>query len=83
MRVQLIRAWPHRHEAVEVELPEGARVVDAVRAAGWETDAEVTGYAVFGVASAADAPLRDGDRVELLRPLVVDPKEARRLRARK
>ena len=30
-----------------------------------------------------DQPLRDGDRVELLRPLLLDPKEARRRRAGK
>jgi putative ubiquitin-RnfH superfamily antitoxin RatB of RatAB toxin-antitoxin module len=83
MRVELIRAWPHRHEAVQVELPDGACVRDAVRAAGWGEDGEITGYAVFGVVSRTDSPLAEGDRVELLRPLRLDPKEARRRRARR
>lgn len=83
MRVELIRAWPHRYDTVIVELPEAACIADALRIAGWDADAEITGYAVFGVISQPDTPLADGDRVELLRPLTLDPKEARRKRARK
>ena len=55
MRVQVIRAWPHRHELTELELPEGACVRDAVSAAGFAADAEIRGYAVFGEAVEADA----------------------------
>lgn len=83
MRVEVIRAWPHRFDTVMVELPAGARVVDAVRASGFADDPEITGYAIHGVGVQIEAELRDGDRVELLRPLTLDPKEARRRRARK
>jgi len=38
---------------------------------------------IWGRAASPDAGLRDGDRVELYRPLAADPQEARRLRARK
>ncbi|WP_274585455.1 RnfH family protein [Neisseria leonii] len=38
---------------------------------------------IFGKAVADDTVLRAGDRVELYRPLQIDPKEARRLRAAK
>ena len=80
MKVELIRAWPRRFETVVLELGEGACVADALRAAGW---AETPGsdVAVFGVVAAGSTVLRDGDRVELLRPLLVDPKDARRRRA--
>lgn len=81
MRVELLRAWPRRFERVEVELREGARVTDALAAAGWGGDPEVVAYAVFGQRVDADAMLHDGDRIELLRPLVADPKQARRERA--
>jgi hypothetical protein len=37
--------------------------------------------AVFGVQATPQTPLHAGDRVELLRPLQVDPKDARRRRA--
>lgn len=80
MKIELLRAWPRRFEQAEVELPEGATVRDAVMAAGWGDDADAVAYAVFGQRIEGDAPLRDGDRVELLRPLLADPKEARRQR---
>jgi putative ubiquitin-RnfH superfamily antitoxin RatB of RatAB toxin-antitoxin module len=63
-----------------VELPEGATVADAVAAAGL-TPAGHVGMAVHGESATGDRPLRDGDRVELLRPLAIDPKDARRRRA--
>ena len=45
-------------------------------------DRAAIGYAIFGQRARADTPLKDGDRVELTRPLVADPKDARRRRAR-
>lgn len=81
IRVELVRAWPHRHESIRVELPDGAPARLALDAAGWRLDAEFAGLAVFGRPASAETPLRDGDRLELLRPLEIDPKQARRLRA--
>lgn len=81
MRVELARAWPRRHELHRIELPAGATVADALRAAGWDTDGEGNGVAVFGTVADPHTRLNDGDRIELLRPLVLDPKEARRRRA--
>ncbi|TCZ88374.1 RnfH family protein [Lysobacter sp. N42] len=81
MEVEVIRAWPRRFEAVRLQLPEGATVGDAVDAAGWSGDAGTVAYAVFGQRAGRDTPLRAGDRVELLRPLLADPKDARRRRA--
>jgi putative ubiquitin-RnfH superfamily antitoxin RatB of RatAB toxin-antitoxin module len=81
IRVELIRAWSRHHESVAVEVEEGAQVGDALEAAGWRLDAEFTGLAVFGQAATVDTPLHAGDRIELLRRLELDPKQARRLRA--
>jgi len=78
VKVELLRAWPRRFEHAELQLPDGATVRDAVLAAGWGDDPEA--YAVFGQRVDGDAVLRDGDRIELLRPLLADPKEARRQR---
>ena len=80
MKVEVLRAWPRRFERTALELPEAATVRDAVVAAGWGADPEIVAYAVFGQRTDADAPLRDGDRVELLRALQADPKDARRKR---
>jgi putative ubiquitin-RnfH superfamily antitoxin RatB of RatAB toxin-antitoxin module len=81
IRIELVRAWPGRHEAIMVELGDGAQVSDALAVAGWTLDAEFVGLAVFGVAATAATTLHEGDRIELLRPLQLDPKQARRLRA--
>jgi uncharacterized protein len=82
IRVEVIQAWPRRHEAVCVDLPEGATVAEAVTAAGL-TPAAHAGVAVHGDIATDDQRLQDGDRVELLRPLTIDPMEARRRRAGK
>jgi putative ubiquitin-RnfH superfamily antitoxin RatB of RatAB toxin-antitoxin module len=63
------------------ELPEGATVRDAVRATGWELPPLAVG--IWGRRVEAEQPLRDEDRVELYRPLLVDPKVARRERFRR
>ncbi len=82
IRVEVIQAWPRRHEAKTLELPEGATVADALAAAALPQEGHPA-VAIFGETAAVDQPLRDGDRVELLRPLLLDPMEARRRRAGK
>lgn len=82
LRIEVLRAWPRRHESVRLELPPGATVSDALRDCGIALDG-VAGYAVFGEPATTATPLRDGDRVELLEALRMDPKEARRRRARR
>lgn len=83
IRVELIRAWPSRHEAITVDLADNANVADALLASGWTLDQIHTGLSVFGIAATETTPLHAGDRVELLRGLQVDPKQARRLRAQR
>jgi len=85
MRIQIVLAWPRRCEAWTVEVPGGSTLGDALSQAGLDPQAlqarGVDGYALHGVRAEADAVLHEGDRIELLRPLVVDPKQARRNRA--
>lgn len=83
IRVELVRAWPRRSEATMVELPDAATVADALLASGWTLDQEFIALAVFGVAATQATGLRDGDRIEFLRGLQLDPKQARRLRAQR
>lgn len=81
IEVEVVMAWPRRFEAVSLALPPGSTVADAVAAAGLAGIESVTGYALHGTRAVPTTPLRQGDRVELLRPLQLDPKEARRARA--
>jgi putative ubiquitin-RnfH superfamily antitoxin RatB of RatAB toxin-antitoxin module len=84
--VELVRAWPERHETLRLQLPAGATVAQALSraaAAGFDAavEAENGMLAVFGRAATPATVLHDGDRIELLRPLLADPKQRRRERA--
>jgi len=79
LRIEVVDARPDRAEVVEVRLPDGATVRDALAAAGLKGNQ--TG--IFGKRATMDTRLAEGDRVEIYRPLKLDPKEARRRRARR
>ena len=80
-------AAPGVETLVSVRLGPGACVNDAVTqsglVAGLALDASQLEFAIFGQRARVDTPLRDGDRVEITRPLVADPKRIRRARAAK
>ncbi|KRG87899.1 protein rnfH [Stenotrophomonas daejeonensis] len=82
MRVEVVLAWPDRYLRRELELPEGCSVAEAVEMAALDVAGETVATAVHGVLARPTQALREGDRVELLRPLLADPKENRRRRAR-
>lgn len=69
-----------------LELPDGARVEDALRAVGWPEGPATRDWGptplvgIWGRKHGLEQVLREGDRVEVLRPLRVDPKVARRER---
>ena len=70
-------AYPDGAQARSLNLPAGATVRDALAASGLEGHA----CGIFGKRVALDRKLAEGDRVDIYRPLAVDPKEARRRRA--
>lgn len=81
-RVELVQALPDAYQLEMLEMPEGASVGDALAAAGLQVPGEVyVAVAVHGVLARPAQLLQEGDRIELLRPLVADPKENRRRRA--
>lgn len=81
LRVEVVHALARRQEVVPLRLDEGATVGEAVAACGLA--AASLRFGIGGREVRRDRVLRDGDRVELLRPLAADPREARRLRARR
>ncbi len=85
MRVLVAYAAPGVEAIVPVTLPAGATVADAVAASGLmdtcDLSPQAIAFAIFGQRADAGVPLRDGDRVEITRALVADPKEVRRMRA--
>jgi putative ubiquitin-RnfH superfamily antitoxin RatB of RatAB toxin-antitoxin module len=86
MKVEVVYALAGRAESVTLEVAPGTTLRQAVAASGLlerhpGLDAERVG--IFGESRAADSAASDGDRIELYRPLLHDPKEARRRRARR
>jgi putative ubiquitin-RnfH superfamily antitoxin RatB of RatAB toxin-antitoxin module len=83
--VEVVLALPERTLLRRLALAEGATVADAIAAAdlgGDEALVDSRRLGIFGKRVPPEQPLRDGDRVEIYRPLLLDPKEARRRRAR-
>ncbi len=79
---------PEQLDLIALTVPTGATVADAVRASGvLDRHGLLLGEnlvcGVWAKIRPLDHPLREGDRVEVYRPLRVDPKEARRQRYRK
>jgi len=79
MKIEVVYALPQGARGVSLDLPAGATLRDALEASGFEFEKHPVG--IFGRRAALDHPLAEGDRVEIYRPLAVDPKEARRRRA--
>jgi putative ubiquitin-RnfH superfamily antitoxin RatB of RatAB toxin-antitoxin module len=88
VRIEIVYALATAQEIETVEVQEGASPREAVKASGIsarhpELDLSRARLGMFGRELRSDARLRDGDRVEILRPLAMGPMEARRLRARR
>lgn len=86
LRVEVVVAWPDTQVVVALELPAGSTVIDAARASKLdqrfpELELREDHLGIFGELCPPDRVLRDGDRVELYRPLKLDPKTIRRINA--
>jgi putative ubiquitin-RnfH superfamily antitoxin RatB of RatAB toxin-antitoxin module len=84
IHVEVIYALPDRYWSIKLDLPENSLVGAAVQAAKaqWpDVPVDEQRLAVFSRPVNLDSVLRDGDRLEILRPLIADPKQARRERA--
>jgi len=86
IEVEVVYALPGHEDAVKVRLAAGATLLEAVRASGvLERHPELTTLklGVYGRLRQPESPAQQGDRVEIYRPLAIDPKEARRERVKK
>jgi uncharacterized protein len=86
IRVEVCYARPDKVFLEALELPSGSTIDLAIERSGVlayapEIDPENCRVGIFGKLRPRDAVLRDHDRVEIYRPLIADPKEARRRRA--
>ena len=85
MKVEVVFALARAVECVVVDVPAGARLIDAVRASGvlGRHALAEPAYGIFGRRASPEEVLAECDRVEVYRPLAMDPNEARRRRAGK
>ena len=84
--VEVAYAEPDRQVIVSLRVPAGTTAGEAVERSGLLDRFPAISWpgadiGIFGWRVSARASLIEGDRVEIYRPLAMDPKEARRLRA--
>jgi uncharacterized protein len=83
--IQIVYAHPSRSVLKSLRLEQGALITDALDAAAADgtfsgVDLEHSPVGIFGRLVRRDQALRDGDRIEIYRPLAQEPKLARRAR---
>lgn len=90
INVEVAYARPDRQKIIELKVEKGTTALAAVKLSGIvavfpEIDPETSNMGIFGkaVKQPSSHELRDGDRVEIYRPLKIDPKQARLNRAKK
>ena len=86
MMVEVAYATPERQAIVTVTVPEGTDAKTCIERSGIqqqfvEIDLEQQKVGIWGKATKLDAQPRDGDRIEIYRPLIADPKAIRKKRA--
>lgn len=86
MEVEVAYALPEMQVVIPVKIAAGAPVEEAIAQSGIlkqfpEIDLASNKVGVFGKLTRLDAALQPGDRVEIYRALIADPKEARRAKA--
>ena len=84
--VEVAYALPQKQYLQRVTLDEGATVEQAIQASGLLTlrddiDLDKNKVGIYSRPAKLDDVVHDGDRVEIYRPLIADPKELRRQRA--
>ena len=86
LAVEVVYALPERQQLLRITVPAGTNAREALRLSGLvadfpELDVETCPVGVFGKEVPADYQLAEGDRVEVYRPLLNDPRESRRVLA--
>lgn len=86
INVEVAYATPEKQRIIKLNVDSGTKIEDAISRSGIleefpEIDVADSKVGVFGKAAAMSTVLKEGDRVEIYRPLIADPKEVRRKRA--
>jgi len=86
INIEVVYALPEKQKIVKLKLPEGTKAIEAVAASQLsqvfnEIDETDIKLGIYSQHIENEQILKEGDRVEIYRPLVADPKEIRKRRA--
>ncbi|MFT5427039.1 MAG: putative ubiquitin-RnfH superfamily antitoxin RatB of RatAB toxin-antitoxin module [Gammaproteobacteria bacterium] len=86
--IEVAYATPLQSWLIPLNVEAGTTIAQAITSSGIleqcpEIDLQINKVGIFSIIAELDTLLRAGDRIEIYRPLILDPKEARRLRAQK
>ncbi len=87
LQIEVVYALPHTQIIKEVIVPGGCTVGKAIQLSGIinqfpDIDLTKNKCGIFGKSVHFDTPLQSRDRIEIYRALIINPKDARRIRAR-
>jgi len=87
IEIELVFASAERQRLLAIQVDEGATVAELISQSGIDQDfpdesIDDLAVGIWGKLVGRDHIVRDGDRIELYRPLQIDPREARRQLAR-
>lgn len=85
MNVGVCYAQADRQIWLKLEVPQGSTVADAIELSGVlqqipEIDLAMQKVGIFGKLTKLDAPVNEGDRVEIYRKITADPNQVQRRR---
>jgi uncharacterized protein len=87
VNIEVVYASPNQQKIITVRLAEQSTVIEAIEMSGilkdfTEIDLQKNKVGIWGTPCALSQTLQDKDRVEIYRPLKIDPKEARKKRGK-
>ncbi len=88
LHIEVAYALPERQALIDIQVKPGTTVAEAANQSGIcqqfpEIDLDNAHFGIWNRAVKASQELKDGDRIEIYRPLIADPKEVRKRRAEK
>lgn len=88
IHIEVAYATPERQYIAKITVPEGTTLIEAIKQSEItriypELDIEQADCGIWGKVKPKTTILCDGQRIEIYRPLIADPKESRRKRAEK
>jgi putative ubiquitin-RnfH superfamily antitoxin RatB of RatAB toxin-antitoxin module len=88
IRVEVAYASVTKQHIIPIDVAPGSTIAEAIKNSGIledfpEIDLSKQQIGVFSKARTLQDKVKEGDRIEIYRALIIDPKEARRVKARK